>query len=307
MRNLFALTMALALLCQPVLAASSSCPEEDNAPAEAATAERRYVAYGEGLLFRVERAGTPASHIFGTIHLDFPKLTRLPPLANLVLRQSDQLVLETMLDEAAQQTYTRRMVLSGGQALTMWLDGELLARYLKLSRWYQVPEELALRLAPWAATNLISRPRPSTGRTMEDVLRETAIQIGRPLYALETIDELIDAQTSMAIEDQLAVLEDTLCNHPEIMMHTEKLVALYASGDLAGIAALNQGGHTDEALARRLDERMLYARSERMVRRLAEHLAAGNAFVAVGALHLPGERGVLKLLTRQGYSVARVF
>jgi len=305
MLKLSALTTTLALLCQPVLAAS--CPEKGSAPAQVATGQRSHLAHGEGLLFRVERAGARTSHVFGTIHLDSPELTRLPPQANLALRQSDRLVLETTLDEAAQQIYTRRMLLPGGQALTMWLDGELLSRYLKLSRWYRIPEELALRLTPWAATNLIARPRASTGRTMEDVLRETAMQIGRPVYALETIDELIDAQASMTLEDQLAILEDTLCNHPQIMAHTEELVALYANGDLAGIAALQQGGHADEALARRLDERMLYGRSARMASRLGEHLEAGNAFVAVGALHLPGELGVLTLLADRGYSVTRVF
>jgi hypothetical protein len=31
-----------------------------------------------------------------------------------------------------------------------------------------------------------------------------------------------------------------------------------------------------------------------------------SAFVAVGALHLPGEQGVLRLLERQGYRVTRL-
>ena len=33
-------------------------------------------------------------------------------------------------------------------------------------------------------------------------------------------------------------------------------------------------------------------------------LEKGNAFIAVGALHLPGERGLIELLREQGYTVS---
>ncbi|MGH6944671.1 MAG: TraB/GumN family protein, partial [Geminicoccaceae bacterium] len=36
-------------------------------------------------------------------------------------------------------------------------------------------------------------------------------------------------------------------------------------------------------------------------------LMRGAAFVAVGALHLPGEQGILNLLARKGYTVTRVY
>ncbi|MGQ0657721.1 MAG: TraB/GumN family protein [Chromatiales bacterium] len=306
MPKIFLLSLALSLW-MPGTAAYSSCPGETAAVAKAAAASPPNTPYGQGLLFRIERARIPTSHIFGTMHLDYPRLSRLPPQVNLTLRQSRRLVMETLLDEQAQQTYTRRIYLPEGQSLAAWLDGDLYARYLKLSRWYRVPEELAPRLTPWAATNLVSRPKPSAGRTMEDVLRETAIQLGQPVFGLETIDELIDAQATMSLEDQLAVLKDTLCNHPTIMEQTEDLIALYADGNLAGILAMNEGGHDNEALSQRLSERMLYARSEQMTARLQEHLEAGSAFVAVGASHLPGERGMLRRLEKQGYSITRVF
>jgi hypothetical protein len=44
-----------------------------------------------------------------------------------------------------------------------------------------------------------------------------------------------------------------------------------------------------------------------MVERLRPRLAEGGAFVAVGALHLPGEEGILRLLERQGYRVTRLY
>ncbi|HYQ72222.1 MAG TPA: TraB/GumN family protein [Gammaproteobacteria bacterium] len=37
------------------------------------------------------------------------------------------------------------------------------------------------------------------------------------------------------------------------------------------------------------------------------HLKAGNAFIAVGALHLPGETGLLSLLEQRGYTVRAIY
>ena len=36
------------------------------------------------------------------------------------------------------------------------------------------------------------------------------------------------------------------------------------------------------------------------------HLEKGNAFIAVGALHLPGEEGLIELIRKQGYTVTRI-
>ena len=58
----------------------------------------------------------------------------------------------------------------------------------------------------------------------------------------------------------------------------------------------------DELVRELLDER-----NARMVERMAPRLTEGDAFIAVGALHLPGERGILNLLAERGYRIFRVY
>jgi uncharacterized protein YbaP (TraB family) len=55
------------------------------------------------------------------------------------------------------------------------------------------------------------------------------------------------------------------------------------------------------------NQRLLYERNTRMAERMRPQLEAGSAFVAVGALHLYGEKGLLSLLERDGYRVSRVY
>ena len=51
---------------------------------------------------------------------------------------------------------------------------------------------------------------------------------------------------------------------------------------------------------------MVTARNRTMAANAAPILQRGNAFIAVGALHLPGEKGLIELLRRDGYTVTAV-
>jgi hypothetical protein len=44
-----------------------------------------------------------------------------------------------------------------------------------------------------------------------------------------------------------------------------------------------------------------------MVDRMQPFLDAGGAFIAIGAMHLPGDDGVLSLLANKGYEISAVY
>ena len=52
---------------------------------------------------------------------------------------------------------------------------------------------------------------------------------------------------------------------------------------------------------------MIDDRNARMAERAGRWLEAGGAFIAVGALHLPGEQGLLERLRAQGYAVEKIY
>ncbi|TNF37962.1 MAG: hypothetical protein EP315_01845, partial [Gammaproteobacteria bacterium] len=68
-----------------------------------------------------------------------------------------------------------------------------------------------------------------------------------------------------------------------------------------------QNMYDDSEIDDRLMVEMLDKRNLRMVERMQSCLQQGRAFIAVGALHLPGVQGVLHLLEQQGYSVSPVY
>jgi uncharacterized protein YbaP (TraB family) len=57
----------------------------------------------------------------------------------------------------------------------------------------------------------------------------------------------------------------------------------------------------------RLDEYLLHNRHPGMLKKLESYLASGEIhFVAVGALHLVGPRGLIALLRQKGFAVKQL-
>ena len=83
---------------------------------------------------------------------------------------------------------------------------------------------------------------------------------------------------------------------------------MYIRRDIDALMDMMEASATfyEQRLGVNILELFLYKRNQTMVERMAEHLAAGRAFIAVGAGHLPGERGILNLLASQGYQITRV-
>ena len=63
----------------------------------------------------------------------------------------------------------------------------------------------------------------------------------------------------------------------------------------------------DRRVAQLFTSEVVVNRNRRMLERIQPRLREGNAFIAVGALHLPGKDGLLTLLRNKGYRVSPVY
>ena len=86
-----------------------------------------------------------------------------------------------------------------------------------------------------------------------------------------------------------------------------ELIGYYVDGDLTAMWAINSRSHHDDAVYARFIDRILTQRNRRMLERLQAPLAQGHLFIAVGALHLPGEKGLLRGVEKLGYQLEKVY
>jgi uncharacterized protein YbaP (TraB family) len=87
------------------------------------------------------------------------------------------------------------------------------------------------------------------------------------------------------------------------------LKAAYLDRDLARLVKVSDDSMRDnnQRLVEDFNRKLITERNHRMVQRMQPLLKEGQQFIAVGALHLPGEEGLLQLLNDQGYSVTAVY
>ena len=271
--------------------------------------------HGEGLLWRIERPGLAPSYLFGTVHSTDERVRDLPrPVADAIAA-TDSLTLEVVITDDVMAELAKRMVISDGRLLDEILGLELFAQTATVGARYGIPEVGLKLLRPWAAWMLFSFPpeeiaRQAAGEPALDVmLQADAMSQNKPVYGLETIDEQIDVIEGFSENEHIAMLKSTVAANGEIEDMFERLIRDYLARDLNAIHAFlsEQTAGFDAGLAEAITERFIEVRSELMAGRMVPRLAEGNSFIAVGALHLPGERGVLHLLELQGYQIFRVY
>lgn len=270
--------------------------------------------YGQGLLWKVEKGGA-ASHVFGTVHSVDERILRLPAPVADVFEAASSLTLELVSDAAAELRAQRVMLLADGRTLKDLIGPEDFAAVVELGERYELPAAMLQLLKPWALVGFFSYPPSEFARlrageaALDARLEQVAAIRGVPVHGLETQEEQVEAFDGMPEADQVALLRGLLAESAQIETLHAELLQNYLSRDVAAIHAmmLDTVSEGEEHLLQVLEQRLVIERNHRMVDRMHERLAGGGAFVAVGALHLPGEDGILRLLERRGFAISRVY
>ncbi len=262
-----------------------------------------------GLLWRIEGGGAKPSYLFGTIHSDDPRVNRLPSPVKRALDGSDSFTMEVLLDEKVLLELMVLSMLPPEQSLIDLLDDDLYKKTIEAMAKHGYPEAAVERLKPWVVLTTLSTPQPRGGEILDLVLFTRADSLGKRVYGLESVEEQVSVLDQLSMEDQIAALKDTLAHLDKLESVFSDLYEAYLARDLDRLVALSDEHMYmgDSDLSDALMEQLVDERNRRMVKRMRPRLQEGGAFVAVGALHLPGEQGIIQLLRNQGLKVTAVY
>ena len=275
---------------------------------DVAAAER----FTQGTLWRVTRAGAPPSHVFGTIHLADPRVLEVPAPVLKALQGSRSYAMEVPNWEGHDWRMFEAAQLPAGRDLEQLIGAPAFARLRVLLARRDIPEPLIARLKPWAAlANITVTPEGYEGATLDQKLFYLARARRLRIEALEGTEEHISVFDGIPLDTQVAMLRHTIEQRDYLAAMIEPTLQAWLRRDLAGMRAVN-----DRIAARFPGMAPHYAlfmrhlvdnRTVVMAHRLNGQLRAGRVFVAVGATHLVGRKGLLRLIEQQGYRVQRIY
>lgn len=286
-------------------------------------AEAAKVENGSGLLWRIEKEGVRPSFLFGTMHLSDPRVVALDEAVQAALDAAGTLVIETT--EVLDPTRMAAAMLANPE-LTMFTDDTTLWSLMSADDRAMaetalsergIPPGSVRKMKPWMIAAMVAMPacelaRKAGGAPVLDVMLAGQAQAaGKRIEGLETVAEQLGAMASLPLDLHVRGLVETLRLGDAIDDVMETMIALYLEGETGAFwpffrAALPSGDGEDEAGFVAFEEAMVTARNRTMATRALPFLDAGGAFVAVGALHLPGPEGLVAALRAAGYRVSPV-
>ena len=332
---LFSGLVLTATIVSPVQAEEIACTGKnllselkEKSPDLYATLENTAVSlpYGEGLLWKVEKKGVKPSYLFGTMHMADPRLIDLPAHVQKAFDESSTLALEItdILDPKALQQKAQ-----GLMQYSLYLDGttvedRMTAEQVKVvgenfANRAPVPWLLAKRMRPWALIGALALPacenaRKAAGKPfLDQLLAQKADAAGKELVSLETLESQMKVMASLPEEMMVDALVQTAKMGIRLDDVFETMISLYTQENTGLIwAMMKKLGPTGLEPAPQsvgyaeFQRELVDERNENMVSAALPLLDKGGAFIAIGALHLPGESGMLKILEQKGYRISAV-
>ncbi|MDK4739749.1 MULTISPECIES: TraB/GumN family protein [unclassified Rhizobium] len=309
-------------------AASDSCGGKDlmaelqkSDPAKYASilAEGDKVANGKGIFWKIEKSGLKPSWLLGTMHVSDARVVTMPKGAAEASAGADTIVVESdeILDDKKAMA-----ALFGNPSLMMLTDGSTISQHLSPEENAKLEAGLKQRgvslatvahMQPWLISSSFEmtgcevRRKTAGMKFLDQKLASDAIASGKQVKGLETLAEQAKAMSDLPIELHVKSLIQTLELGDKINDVNETMTDLYLAGNIGAIVPMLKNIVPDQNLSdddtAAFEQRIILDRNKVMAERAAPILAKGNAFIAVGALHLVGDQGLVELLRKQGFTV----
>ncbi|MFA6216696.1 MAG: TraB/GumN family protein [Candidatus Omnitrophota bacterium] len=259
------------------------------------------------------RAGQTVVYILGSIHIFKNELYPLDPRIEEAFNNADTLVVEADINQAS--LLTNVSVLEKA----VYQEGDSLERHLSQQAYESINQRcapLGLDLSlfgqfkPWFVAMQVTVMSylqlgydPTSGIDLYFLNKASA----KKIEELESVEYQINMLDSMSDRNQEYFLLSSLKDIDSQEAEMNAYIQAWLAGDLVSLEdSLFQKLREQPEIAG-MYEALLFERNRDMVSKIEGYLRnSGTYFVVVGAGHLAGEKGILKLLQQKGYSVRQI-
>jgi uncharacterized protein YbaP (TraB family) len=260
----------------------------------------------DALYWRISKGEREAGFLLGTIHSEDPRVLDFSDSFIAQLESCQLFAMEMVPDLPTLTRLTDYMQYPDADTLQKTIGGERFERVRAALANYQVPLDWKGRMKVWAIVMTLSVPAPKSGFFMDFSLSLRASGAGLKVTGLETLEQQLSFMERMPIDYQLVLLDQALADYQQVDEIHRQMVDAYLGDELAALGRISdqQFAQLDPAIGDYFTRYGITERNQRMAANLLPLLQDSRVFVAVGALHLGGEDGLVALLRARGYTLA---
>ena len=255
-------------------------------------------------------------YLYGTVHAGRKDWFPLPRAVEDAFADSAVLVVEAdITNEREIKADSGSLVYKAPDSLSKHVPKEDYERFRKLLARYHYPEDEAAQMKPFMAVSVLvfsewGRLGFSSQYGVDSYLIAKAKAEAKPIEELEGVatqmklmDSLTDEENELIFSGTLKALEDGLTDR-----QITGLVRAWKEGAPDELLAVARDYNEKVKGAAEFEEKFIWSRHPEMMKKLEGYLddSKQRHFVAVGALHLAGPRGLLELLRKRGYVVKQL-
>lgn len=276
------------------------------------------------LLYRISGNGLDKpSYIVGTYHLAPAKFVDDIAGAREAMAAVEQVYGEVDMNDAAatQLTMLSAMMLPEGETITDHFSAEEMERINAYMR-----EVMGVDFNNPMIANQLGRLRPSVlamqlmvmqymkmtpdfdaMNLIDDYFQKEARKMGKRVGGFETAEFQINLlYGSKSMEEEREELMELVDNNDEVLEQMQAMTDAYFTFDIKAIDSLTAAELESGSMSAEEFAAMLTDRNHRWVEAMPQIMQEAPTLFVVGAGHLPGSEGVLKLLKEAGYKVKAV-
>ncbi len=273
-------------------------------------------AFEQGLFWKIEKDGEYVGHIFGTLHMNDERIGVLHEKINKVLDESKSFAMEAFPSDHYWNPYSGGQLIKGDMVLP---KGETLEELVGEETYQKIEDVLSglgmerkfiNTLRPWAAMRSFAVKAKSNAAILDYKLLDRAANQRKELYQVESIEEFIVTLQEMPVDAQVALLNFTVASYTEMQNIIDDMLDAYLKQDLKAMYQISTRFIPDEPENKQWRDiylkHVIEIRNIVMQHYMRKPMREKDAFIAIGAVHLYGEKGVLALIEKDGYTVSRV-
>lgn len=261
----------------------------------------------KSLLWKISGNGLKKpSYLFGTIHLTCDSSLDANTLN--ALEATEQLYLELdMDDKSIQMQMMKLMMMKDGAKLSTLLspeDFKILDEFMKKN--LNMSVKLFDSFKPFMISSMLfPKMLDCKSQSVESELMKITKEQNEEIFGLEKAEDQMKVFDEISYQDQADELLKTVKDNLEKdKKEFQEMITIYQNKDIEGM--LKMMSDSDNKITSENQDILLNDRNKNWIPIMIKTMKDKPTFFGVGAGHLAGEEGVIKLLRKKGYKVEAV-